>query len=130
MESRITDVNDNKIKSDLREEALERHIGEYITSIRKIEGISWRRFFENTSLVEKLLKKDPEDIYNNMDFESKDYYRHKLETIARTSGINEIDMANNILELAQNSKNKKEENYKCHIGYYLIDRGSKSIKWV
>jgi cellobiose phosphorylase len=118
-----SDINDNKIKSDLREEALERHIGEYITSIRKIEGISWRRFFENTSLVEKILKKDPEDIYNNMDFESKDYYRHKLETIARTSGINEIDMANNILELAQNSKKNKEENYKCHIGYYLIDDG-------
>ncbi len=122
-----SDINDNKIKSDLREEALERHIGEYITWIRKIEGISWRKFFENTSLVEKILKRDPENIYNNMDFESKDYYRHKLETIARTLGKNEIDLANNILELAQNSKNKNEDNYKCHIGYYLIDDGVRQL---
>ena len=58
------DFNSKTIKGDLREEFLERHIGEYINSIRKIEGISWRRFFENTSLVEKILKRDPENIYN------------------------------------------------------------------
>ena len=50
------DYEKNNIKSELREEFLERHIGEYITHIRKIEGISWRKFFENTSLVEKILK--------------------------------------------------------------------------
>ncbi|AGF59194.1 cellobiose phosphorylase [Clostridium saccharoperbutylacetonicum] len=122
------DINDNNIKSDLREETLERNIGEYITSIRKIEGISWRRFFENTSLVEGILKRDPENVYNNMDFETKDYYRHKLETIARTSGINEIDLANNILELAEISKISNEESYKCHVGYYLIDDGVKRLK--
>jgi cellobiose phosphorylase len=123
-----TDPASNNIKSELREESLERHIGEYITSIRKIEGISWRKFFESTSLVEKILKKDPEDIYDKMDFESKDYYRHKLEKIARTAGMNEIDVANHILAFAQNSKNNKEKSYKCHIGYYLIDDGVNELK--
>ena len=96
-----TDYHNSNIKGDLREEFLERHIGEYITYIRKIEGISWRRFFENTSLVEKILKQDPEKVYNNMDFESKDYYRHKLEKIARIIGISEISLVNNVLELAK-----------------------------
>ena len=44
-----------------------------------------------------------------MDFESKDYYRHKLEKIARIIGINEISLANNVLELAKSSKDNKEE---------------------
>ncbi|EKQ50568.1 MULTISPECIES: glucoamylase family protein [unclassified Clostridium] len=121
-------LDNNSIKSDLREEVLERNIGEYITSIRKIEGISWRKFFENTSIVEKILKKDPGNIYNSMDFETKDYYRHKLEELSRNAGTNEIVLANRILELSQNSKNNKEENYKCHIGYYLIDNGLNDLK--
>jgi cellobiose phosphorylase len=119
---------DNNIRSDLREEVLERHIGEYITFIRKIEGVSWRKFFENTSLVEKILKGDPQNIYSNMDFESKDYYRHKLEEIARNAEVDEITIVNKILELAQKSKDNKEEEYKCHVGYYLIDDGVNELK--
>jgi cellobiose phosphorylase len=122
------DYEKNKIKSQLREEFLERNIGEYITHIRKIEGISWRRFFENTSLVEKSLQRDPQKVYGNMDFESKDYYRHKLEKLARKLKINEIDLANNILTLAERSKDNNEEDYKCHVGYYLIDDGVKELK--
>ena len=122
------DSNNSTIKGNLREEFLEKHIGEYINSIRKIEGISWRRFFENTSLVESILKKDPENIYNYMDFESKDYYRHKLEKIARIIEINEISLANYALELAKSSKDNKEESYKCHVGYYLIDDGISELK--
>ena len=63
-----------------------------------------------------------------MDFESKDYYRHKLEKIARIIEINEISLANYVLELAKSSKDNKEENYKCHVGYYLIDNGISEIK--
>lgn len=123
-----SDFISSNIKGALREESLERYIGEYINSIRKIEGISWRRFFENTSLVEKVLKNDPENIYSYMDFESKDYYRHKLEKISRTMEVSEISLANNILELAKSSKENKEENYKSHVGYYLIDDGVNEIK--
>ena len=123
-----SDFNNSTIKADLREEFLERHIGEYINSIRKIEGISWRRFFESTSLVEKLLKSDPENVYDYMDFESKDYYRHKLERIARISETTEAGLAKDILELAQKSKDNNEESYKSHVGYYLIDDGISEIK--
>ena len=123
-----SDSNNSTIKGNLREEFLEKHIGEYINSIRKIEGISWRKFFESTSLVESILRKDPENIYNYMDFESKDYYRHKLEKIARIIEINEISLANYVLELAKISKDNKEESYKCHVGYYLIDDGISKLK--
>jgi cellobiose phosphorylase len=122
-----TDYNTINIKGNLREEFLERHIGEYITHIRKIEGISWRSFFEKTSLVEQILKKDPPKVYNNMDFESKDYYRHKLEKIAKIIGVSEIDLANNALELSKKSKDNKNQDYKSHVGYYLVDDGVKDL---
>lgn len=116
------------IKSNLREEFLERNIGEYITSIRKIEGISWRSFFENTSLVDRILREDPESVYASMDFESKDYYRHKLESIAKIINRNEISVAYNVLTLAKSSKHDNEESYKCHVGYYLIDSGMSELE--
>lgn len=121
------DYEKNNLKSELREEFLERHIGEYITHIRKIEGISWRKFFENTSLTEKILKRDPKNVYSNMDFQSKDYYRHKLEKIARNLKINEINLANSVLQHAQNGKDNNMEDHKCHVGYYLIDDGVKEL---
>ena len=122
------DYEKNNIKSELREEFLERHIGEYITHIRKIEGISWRKFFENTSLVEKILKRDPESVYSNMDFQSKDYYRHNIEEIARNLKINEVNLANNVLELAKSGKDNNMEEYKCHVGYYIVDDGIMELK--
>ncbi len=123
-----SDFNNSAIKAALREEFLERNIGEYIKSIRKIEGISWRSFFESTSAVEQILKDDPENIYDSMDFESKDYYRHKLEKIARESEIEQVDLANYVLDMAKKSKDDKEESYRSHVGYYLIDDGIRDIK--
>ncbi|MBW6410680.1 GH36-type glycosyl hydrolase domain-containing protein [Clostridium weizhouense] len=121
------EIDNYIIKSNLREKFLERHIGEYVTSIRKIEGISWRAFFERTSLVDRILREDPEKVYQSMDFESKDYYRHKLENIAKIIDRNEINIAYNILELAIKNKKENKEAYKCHVGYYLIDNGMSEL---
>ena len=112
------------INSNIKEQLLEENISGYITYIRKINGINWRRIFEETSVVEKILVKDPENIYNKMDFESKDYYRHKIEHIAELININEVELANEILELSIKAKEDKEEAYKSHVGYYIIDEGT------
>ncbi|MGN0145153.1 MAG: glycosyl transferase, partial [Clostridium sp.] len=95
------DYNKFNIKANMKEEVLERTIGEYITSIRIIEGVNWKIFFEKTSVVERILENDPLDIYKHMDFESKDYYRHSLEDITRVIGVSEVRGAMNALELAQ-----------------------------
>ena len=118
------DYNSFSIKANIEEESLERNISKYITDIRIIENISWRHFFEETSIVHMILKNDPAEVYNNMDFESKDYYRHKLEEISKIIRSSEVRVAMNVLELAQKSRNNNEEEYKCHVGYYLIEHGS------
>ena len=121
------DYNKFAIKANLNEESLERNISEYITAIRVIEGINWRRFFEETSVVESILENDPAEVYKSMDFDSKDYYRHKLEEIAKVINSSEVRVAMNVLSLAQESKHSKEEEYKWHVGYYIIEHGSRFL---
>lgn len=121
------DYNSFAIKANLKEESLERNIGEYITNIRIIEGISWRAFFEKTSIVDMILQNDPAGVYKSMDFESKDYYRHKLEEIAKVIKSSEVRVAMNVLSLAQKSRHDNEEEYKCHVGYYIIEHGSRLL---
>lgn len=104
-------------------EILEAKIGEDIGNIRAMQGISWKKFFENTSEVERILRKDPEEIYEKMDFKSKDYYRHRLERISYVVCTSEVEIAREILEFSKKAKENNEESYKCHVGYYLIDDG-------
>ena len=121
------DYNKFNIKAHMKEETLEHTIGEYITAIRTIEGINWKIFFEKTSIVESILENDPAGIYKYMDFKSKDYYRHNIEDITRIIGISEVKGAMNVLELAQKSMANGEEDYRCHVGYYIIDHGTSEL---
>ena len=83
----------------------------------------WREFFNKTSIVEKILLKDPSKTYENMDFESKDYYRHKIEKISRKYNIEEDKIAEKLVYLSKKEEKEKVNDYKKHIGYYLIDDG-------
>ena len=58
-------------------------MGNSITGIREIAALNWKESFEKLSYVEKILRQDPLHIYENMDFQSRDYYRHRLEKISK-----------------------------------------------
>ena len=112
-----------KIQNTFKEELLEEKIETFITSLRNIDNINWIRFFNETSMVEKILLKDPSKTYEKMDFKSKDYYRHKIELISRKNQINEIIIAEKLVFLANREKENGKTGYKTHVGYYLIDDG-------
>ena len=118
------------MKNKLLESKLELEISLLINSIREIDSINWRRFFEETSMVEKILKNDPNNIYNRMDFESKDYYRHKIEKISKLNNIDEILIAEKLIFLAKKASDLGKCDFKRHIGYYLIDDGIKYLNEV
>ena len=65
-------------------------IANSITSIRLLDALDWREFFESVSVVEAALRNDPARTYAAMDFESRDRYRHAVEQIARRSEYSEI----------------------------------------
>lgn len=108
------------------EASLEEEIGASIISFRQIDSINWRSFFQNTSMVEKILMQDPALAYEKMDFKSKDYYRHKIEKISKKYGINEIDIATKAIDLSRRN-NVINCEYKKHVGYYLVDDGIEEL---
>lgn len=103
-------------------------IGNSISSIRTVEALNWRDAFERLSVVEQILRKDPAGVYSQMDFESRDYYRHVLEKIARNMKKGEVFIAKKSLECAEEADCTVEEEYKRHIGYYIVDDGVKILK--
>lgn len=111
-----------------REASYQITIGNSISSIRTIEALNWREVFEGLSYVEQILKKDPSGVYGQMDFESRDYYRHSLEKMARITGLGEVLIAKKAVECAEEVEYDKDEEYKKHIGYYLIDKGVERLK--
>ncbi len=124
-------------------------LGNAVISINTIMRINFENIFEKINGVEEILKQDPIDIYDKMDYKSKNYYRNEIEKIAKKTKISEIYIAKKCLELSQNfsSQNNDQEicnletkylkkkitinnileNKEKHIGYYLIDKGKEKL---
>lgn len=112
------------INSEHQKEAgFQLSIGNCITSIRAVEALNWKDAFERLSYVEQILKNDPSEVYEKMDFESRDYYRHVLEKIARDMRVGESFVAKKAIECSEEAINNGEEECKKHIGYYIVDDG-------
>ena len=93
-------------------------MGNSITSIKNIQRINFIDIFEEINQVDEILKKDPANVYEKMDYKTKIYYRNRIKEISKKTKISEIYIARKCLELSQNNYGKK-----AHIGYYLIDEG-------
>jgi hypothetical protein len=76
-------------------------VGNSICSLRFLDAMDWREFVENQSVVERTLRTDPAGVYGDMDFATRDIYRHTIERIARHSEMREWDVAALAIELAQ-----------------------------
>ena len=100
-------------------------IGNSITSLRRLSSIDWRDFVERNSALERVLREDPSGVYPEMDFETRDDYRHVIEKIAKNRRLDELDVARRIVGLAREvqQSSPSPDRRKTHIGYYLIDQG-------
>ncbi|WP_160674597.1 glucoamylase family protein [Clostridium sp. C8-1-8] len=112
----------------IRENKLQLSMGNYITSLRTIDAISWKYVFDSVSRIEKLLSEDPEGTYSLMDFDSKDFYRHKVEEISRMTSKDEWKVVEEALKLCNSAGPLEEDRYKAHVGYYLLDDGQKDLE--
>ncbi len=109
---------------------LERHrqsmyqvsMGHAILSIHFVTAEDWSRFFEQVSLVEREFEKDPSQIYSKMDFQSRDYYRHMVEKIARRFKVSELVVARKVLSRSVKA-HEQGELVASHVGYDLIGPG-------
>jgi cyclic beta-1,2-glucan synthetase len=95
-----------------------------IASLRFLSAMDWKDFVESLSLVETILHTDPAEVYREMDFATRDRYRHAVEFFSRHSRILEADVARMAIQLASDSAKKNgREDRTAHVGYYLIDKG-------
>ncbi|NLW48151.1 MAG: glycosyl transferase family 36 [Firmicutes bacterium] len=98
--------------------------GQLVTSLRQISHIIWDLHFEELSLVDQTLRRDPAAVYPKMDFASRDTLRHVLENLAKHWHLPEQILAEQIVKLADNAgQNPSELEVTKHVGYYLIDEG-------
>ena len=76
-----------------REASVQLAMGNVITSMRLMSAIDWPLFFDRVSLVEQILREDPAGAYAEMDFPTRDRYRHSVEQLAKGSKQPELQVA-------------------------------------
>jgi cyclic beta-1,2-glucan synthetase len=94
-----------------------------IVSLRLLATTDWREFVETLSTVEQTLRGDPSGVYAQMDFGTRDRYRHVVESIAKTAPCAEADVARAAIELAATTPAVADDARRSHVGYYLVDAG-------
>ena len=103
-------------------------ISNSISSLRFLSTTDWREFVESTSIMEETLRQDAAGIYSAMDFDTRDYYRHVVENIAKKSNYSEQQVAEMLVQLTKESVQKNDDKRLSHIGYYLRGKELKRIE--
>ncbi|MEO5953780.1 MAG: hypothetical protein ABIQ44_15055, partial [Chloroflexia bacterium] len=112
-----------------RQASLQASIANTISSMRRLSAASWADFVERQSVVEGILRTDPAGVYSAMDFATRDRYRHTIERIARRSSKSEITVAEQAIQLAQNSMASDSTDIRrAHVGYYIAARGVHQLR--
>ncbi len=97
-------------------------ISNSINGLRFLNTTDWSDFVESLSVVEQILRKDNNGVYEKMDFYTRDNYRHVIERIAKNSHASEEDVADKAIALSKG--NTGNDNIRTsHVGYYLVDKG-------
>jgi cyclic beta-1,2-glucan synthetase len=120
-----------------RQAATQVTVGNIITSMRLLSTLDWRDFFESVSLIEPLLGADPAGAYAQMEFTTRDRYRHVIERISKRTSVDELEIAQAAVKLAANAVGSHSADStvgyldsppEAHVGFYLVDEGLKELE--
>jgi hypothetical protein len=104
-------------------------IGNSIGSLRFLSAMDWREFVETMSSIERTLRCDPAGVYQQMDFVTRDRYRHCVEAMARQSGATEDTVARAAIQLATEGAQRDGKTTRAaHVGFYLNDKGRTQLE--
>ena len=102
-----------------------------ISSLRHLDEMNWPEFVETMSVTEQILRTDPCGVYAQMDFTTRDTYRHVIERLARSGRdkYSEPVVARKLLEQAQQAASRyAADDRRTHVGYYLIGDGLAAVE--
>ncbi len=103
-----------------------------ITSMRLTSAFDWQEFFESVSLVDEILRNGSN--FAEMDFATRDYYRHAIEDLSRGTSYSEIEIARRAVQRAKRSCTRlQDDKSECDPrladpGYYLIAQGRRTFE--
>ncbi|HEU6439071.1 MAG TPA: glucoamylase family protein, partial [Terriglobales bacterium] len=97
-----------------------------ITSMRLISWFDWAQFVESVSLVDEVLRE--RSLFGEMDFATRDRYRHAVEDLARGSGLTEIEVARRAAVMADAAPSAEDAEPSLAArhrdpGFYLVSDG-------
>ncbi len=109
-----------------RQAALNVTVRNVITSMRAISWFEWAQFVESVSLVDEVLRE--RSAFGDMDFATRDRYRHAVEELARASDLSEIEVARRAATMAEaaagpESADATGSRSPSDPGFYLISEG-------
>jgi cyclic beta-1,2-glucan synthetase len=120
---------EDAIRAEGRYQAAEQAgMANLVGSLRLISTFDWSEFFESVSLVEQVLQRDPAGVYGQMDFRSRDRYRHAVEELAAPTGEAQLLLALRAVERARQAHVRTADARDAHVGYHLIGHGRRSFE--
>ncbi len=103
-------------------------VGHSIGSLRFLGSMDWSEFVESQSVVEHALGGDPADVYADMDFATRDRYRHVVERIAKRSRFDEQAVATLAISHAGRGVPEGQDARVRHVGWWLIGDGLRQLE--
>src|SRR5450756_2305122 len=97
-----------------------------IMSMRLISWFDWAQFVESVSVVDEILR--ARSSFGEMDFATRDRYRHAIEELAEGSGLTEVEVAQKAAAMADAAPSADDVEPSVAArhrdpGYYLISDG-------
>ncbi|MDR3207114.1 MAG: hypothetical protein LBT60_02165, partial [Oscillospiraceae bacterium] len=93
-------------------------MGRAVTSLRLLASADLTDLLQTASAVENILRRDPVEVYAEMDEASRGWYRRELSRLARRRRISESEAAETVLALARKGSDKRRR----HVGYYILNQ--------
>lgn len=120
---------EDSVRADSRSQtANQASMANSIASLRLVNSIEWQKFVEANSATEAILVKEPSGVYPQMDFATRDQYRHVVEAMARRLHIDEELVARTAVGLAAGEYVPGSFNAAGHVGYVLVDDGKPNLE--
>ncbi len=123
-----TNADDFVNQEHHRQGAMNVTVRNVITSMRLISATDWAEFFESVSPVDAVLR--AESGFGEMNFATRDRYRHAIEEIARGTTLTEVEIARRAIAAARRAAVEARGQASSAApprdgdpGYFLIARG-------
>jgi cyclic beta-1,2-glucan glucanotransferase len=102
-----------------------------LVCLHQVLRLDWKAVFDDVSMTDRILRRDPQGAYPLMDVESRHLYCKVAADFARRSRCLEHEVAVRAVEFARTphlDPVQRAAERKAHVGYYLMDEGKKQLQ--